>query len=140
MGVAKRATLAAILVGGALVASLAGCTSSTTTSPTPPTSKAPAAVTQKCVDGFMLIDADAVDAKKTLTVKDECAMVSVVGSNATIKLGTVDTIVFEGNHNKVSIDSVKTVRLAGNNNELKYTSATAPAIDDKGSDNSVAAG
>jgi hypothetical protein len=138
----KRHGLAAALFGGALVATLAGCSAnSTTPSPTPSaTSTHEAAVTQKCVDGFMLIDADALEAKKPLTVKDDCATVSIVGSNATISLAAVDTIVFEGDHNKVEVASVKTVRLAGNENSLTHSSPEAPTVDDKGEGNKVAAG
>lgn len=140
----KRTPFLGLVLGGVLVAGLAGlagCSSGekTTSTPTPTVSKAPAAVTEKCVEGFMLIDADSLDAKKTLAA-DDCSTVAVVGSNGAIKIGSVDTIIVEGNHNKVDIDSVKTVRLAGDENMLTYSSTDAPAIDDKGSGNTVKVG
>lgn len=136
--------LAAAALAVAAIATLAGCTSTVsaeTAGRTPgasPTSTAPQAVTMKCVDGFMLIDADTLERKKLTKVTEACATVSVVGSNATLELAGADRLVIEGNSIDATVAKITSVAFAGNDNTVRPTGA-APTIDDKGADNVVTA-
>ncbi|ROQ39951.1 DUF3060 family protein [Frondihabitans sp. PhB188] len=138
-----RLSAVALLIGAS--AALTGCTVASEVSepePTGPTAtQAPSAVTLKCVDDFMLIDADALKAaKKPKTVDVKCDLTSVVGTGASITLkGTTDLVV-EGNRNTITVDDATTrVRLSGNENAVKYTGASKPEVDDKGAANTITA-
>ncbi|GAA4678773.1 DUF3060 domain-containing protein [Frondihabitans cladoniiphilus] len=139
----KTPILAAALLGATLVSGLAACSSNSSDDdakpkPSKSASSAPKAVTGTCVDGFMLLDASEIGTKKAATVTDPCETVSIVGADATITLGDVTNLYFEGDSNKVTAGAVTNTFFAGNKNALTHTGA-APTVDDQGTENTVTA-
>ena len=89
-----------------LVAGLAACTSSTTDDAAPTPSTTPSAtagadaapVINECIDGEAVISG----ADKNVSLPDGCETVYIVTSDATVDLGPVTKLFFEGTGNTVT--------------------------------------
>lgn len=137
----KKTPIITLVLGAALVATLAGCSSSSNdaTSKTPaPTVTAEAPVVNKCVDGNAVVTP--TKDKPEITLTGACDTVSVVGTSGKVILGSVKHLVFEGTENSVTVDAVEKVDFGGNDNKVVHKGA-APTVNDKGTTgNTVTAG
>jgi len=131
--------LPALLLTAAAAASLVGCTSADDRAEAPPTPTASAASTAEaqtgaCVDGeaVVVVDSDHRDAD----LADDCAAVSVVGSDGTVTLGDVDHLVVEGTGLRITVDAVGTVDYAGDGNTVSHSGPT-PEVHENGTSENV---
>lgn len=159
-----KTPIATLALAAGLVAALAGCTSShPTTSATSATTKSPSPaatsttapsptatsyqnragvadasqvtapdkkVNATCKNGAATISENSAE----ITLKSDCAKVTVTAGNSIVHLGDVKELVVKGNINRVEAGSVDKVTVEKNakGNDVLYT-GSKPTIDDKGS-------
>jgi hypothetical protein len=123
---------------GAAASTLTACTAGdpddpVTSPPVTETAEVTETVYGECIDGLATILADDLDEPFEL---GDCEMVSVVGVEGDITLGTVDRLVLEGDRNTVVVDEVAHVAFGGDGNVVEHGGAEPEIVDD-GSDNRV---
>lgn len=87
--------------------------------------------TGKCLDGTSLITAK----DTAFDLPDGCGIVRIIGSGATVSIGSVEHLVVEGKDNTITAKDVKTIDSISIGNSVKYTADKDAKITDKGSDN-----
>lgn len=141
----KRTLISTITLAVVAAAALTGCSTAQDdkkASPSPSasaTTKPIETVYDKCVDGAATLLTTNTGAGKTFSLGD-CANVSIVGAGAkgsSFELGTVETLVVEGDSVTVSVASAKKIIVAGQQNDVTY-GGQAEVVDD-GAKNTITA-
>jgi len=120
-------TLSAALLGAAtIIGLLAGCSSGGGTTSAGPVATAsatakPAPPTGKCIKGEMTIAPQDLDSKQHVKAGD-CDTVYIVTNNATVTLGAVKKIAFEGKANTVTYTGARPEVVDGDDNTISAAS------------------
>ncbi|WP_144709977.1 DUF3060 domain-containing protein [Curtobacterium pusillum] len=127
---------------------LAACTASeaprpsstsASTSTTAPSPSAGTTVYNDCIDDAAQIwnQDDQTSSKDTDHFSmGDCKGVNVISSDATITLGTVETLTIEGSNNTVTVENPATITVTGSGNTIHHT-GPEPSITDEGQHNTV---
>lgn len=155
----KTPLLAAALGALVITGALAGCTANSNTStktPAPSTSQtagpsgnATAKADSKletekklqaeqenptgaCIDGQAVVNST----DKKITVGD-CKTISILGSGATVTLGTVEHLIIENNKNTITAKSIAAIDSIGHDNTITYGGTSDAKVTDQGSGNTI---
>jgi hypothetical protein len=139
--------LRAALVGTALVALLAGCSSNDDAEPTPtPTTTATAEADagqpdNECVGGIAYLQF--TETVTELSLPEGCNTVIVLGDNGTATVGPVSDLGLMGNGNDITVEGVKRIDFTGNDNTVTHGGDAPEILGDEtnsGTGNTLTAG
>jgi PBP1b-binding outer membrane lipoprotein LpoB len=136
----KKTPILTLILGAAMISTLAGCTTAATTDAKAPTASPTASATASpklldhrntCVDGVATITEDT-------TLEKGCDHVAILADDLKVTLGGTTKILYiEGNGNTIKADTIVALNAAGTkNNTITYTGAQTD-VKDAGESNTI---